>query len=298
MLLVMTTSIEPFTTDEERTRVLSDILRLGGAVPGRTIVAYVDRTGLAVRATRGFATPDATLDDELCFGDEAIHELSRALWEIATACAPAPSRERSRWGAITGDLITVVCRTGSAETTPAETQFHWGWRYSNHLTSAFNGEIYAVTPEGWASLYGQLSGTVPALPMRSGPGVLTMAVVDAEEMLAEVSSSLLGPRTGECLLCYVHRMLTDHGCDCRLRFATHYRDVRAPRATALERRLQRVGGFCDCEIFLNGYELLLPLAPGDLDEDDAEAEWARADPMPTCPGVRAGSTSPCPLWRR
>jgi hypothetical protein len=59
-----------------------------------------------------------------------------------------------------------------------------------------------------------------------------------------------------------------------------------------------VGGFCDCEIFLNGYELLLPLAPGDLDEDDAEAEWARADPMPTCPGVRAGSTSPCPLWRR
>ena len=112
-------------------------------------------------------------------------------------------------------------------------------------------------------------------------------------MLAEVSSSLIGPRTGECLLCYVHRMRTDHGCDCRLRFATHYRDVRAPRATALERRLQRVGGFCDCEIFLNVYELLLPLAPGDLDEDEAEAEWARPDPMPTCPGVRAGSTRPC-----
>ena len=115
-------------------------------------------------------------------------------------------------------------------------------------------------------------------------------------VLAEVSSSLLGPRTGECLLCYVHRMLTDHGCDCRLRFATHYRDVRAPRATALERRLQRVGGFCDCEIFLNGYEPLLPLAPGDLDEDDAEAERARPDPMPTCPGLRAGSTRPCALW--
>jgi len=30
------------------------------------------------------------------------------------------------------------------------------------------------------------------------------------------------------------------------------RDVTAPRATALEQRLGDLGGFCDCEIFLNG----------------------------------------------
>jgi len=80
-------------------------------------------------------------------------------------------------------------------------------------------------------------------------------VQEAERVLADASVALLGPEQGECLLCYVHRMLVAFGCDGRLRFSGHFRDVRAPRATALERRLGRTGGYCDCEIFLNGYDL-------------------------------------------
>ncbi|MCC6495916.1 MAG: DUF2695 domain-containing protein, partial [Propionibacteriaceae bacterium] len=111
--------------------------------------------------------------------------------------------------------------------------------------------------------------------------------------------ALLAPRRGECLLCYVHRMLLEFGCDCRLRFATHYRNVRAPRATGLERRLGSVGGFCDCELFFNGYDLRPQYwVPQRFDEpeadaDDLDAELTWPEPMLECAGVRSGSTRPC-----
>ena len=69
---------------------------------------------------------------------------------------------------------------------------------------------------------------------------------------ASVARSLTRPHARECLVCYVLRMLNEFGCDTTLRFARGYRDLRAPRATALETRLGNMGGFCDCEIFLNG----------------------------------------------
>ncbi|MCB0912400.1 MAG: DUF2695 domain-containing protein [Propionibacteriaceae bacterium] len=101
---------------------------------------------------------------------------------------------------------------------------------------------------------GEWSGREPALP---APRRLRLVpeVQEAEAILADASSALLDPPQGECLLCYVGRMVDEFGCDGRLRFATHYRDARAPSATALERRLGRRGGYCDCEIFLNGYDL-------------------------------------------
>ena len=297
----MTTSIEPFNTDEDRTRVLTEILQQGGATRGTTLVGYVDRATLEVLAVRSLATPDAVLDDESCFSHEAVCELSDALCAIAEACAPVRTFIGNRWSAMTGDLITVVCRDGEAAITPTETQFHWGWRYSNHLTSAFDSEVYAVTPQGWASLYGQATGSVPALPAVPGVAASNSTVEEAESVLADVSSGLLGPRPGECVLCYVYRMIGEFGCDCRLRFAAHYRDVRAPRATGLERRLGQVGGYCDCEIFLNGYEprpqYWVPVVSDELDEDD-EPELTWPDPMSDCAGVRAGSTQPCSLWCR
>ena len=127
---------------------------------------------------------------------------------------------------------------------------------------------------------------------------------EAERVLADASLALLGPEPRECLLCYVHRMLLEFGCDCRLRFATHYRDVRAPRATGLERRLGMRGGYCDCEIFLNGYDLRPEYWVADVasepdefdDDDDADLTWPI--PLPRCTGVRAGSTQPCRLWGR
>lgn len=130
-------------------------------------------------------------------------------------------------------------------------------------------------------------------------------VSETEQDLRVLSTALTEARADECLLCYVYRMLA-FGCTGH-RWTRHYRDLRAPRATALERRLREKGGFCDCEIFVNGYE---PVPEhwvtdrtnedwaGDEDEDTDSEDPTYPDPMPSCRGVRAGSTQGCSLWRR
>lgn len=96
------------------------------------------------------------------------------------------------------------------------------------------------------------------------------------------------PEPSECLLCYVARMLGLRGCDTTLRWARRWRDLRLPRATGLERRLGARGGYCDCEIFLNGWMLRSELEA--LDEDVEPGE-----PSP-CPGVSIRSSQPCAQW--
>jgi hypothetical protein len=114
-------------------------------------------------------------------------------------------------------------------------------------------------------------------------------VNDVERELATKAADLTTPSDRECVLCFVDRMLDDFGCDCTLRWAKHWRDLCAPSATALERRFGSVGGHCDCEIFLNGYD---PTWPGAEDEE-------QPSPRPACRRVsRRGSTRPCGLWRR
>ena len=112
---------------------------------------------------------------------------------------------------------------------------------------------------------------------------------EAEAIVRALASDATQPQPGECLACYVARMLEEFGCDCTLRFARHYRDLRAPRASGLERRLGALGGFCDCEIFLNGLRLF----------DRTQKDDPSGSPMlPACRGVRRGSTRPCALWAR
>jgi hypothetical protein len=114
-------------------------------------------------------------------------------------------------------------------------------------------------------------------------------VLRAEAALREVLRELTDPLPRECLFCYVYRML-EFGCPPdRLTWARRWRDLRAPRARGLERRLQARGGFCDCEIFLNGWR------PSDLELDE-NGDDVRPAAMPPCRGVRRGSTQPCPLW--
>jgi hypothetical protein len=110
---------------------------------------------------------------------------------------------------------------------------------------------------------------------------------EAEAIVRALAADATDPRPGECVACYVARMLEDFGCDCTLRFARHYRDLRAPRASGLERRLGSMGGFCDCEIVLNGLRLV-----DHSWEDDPSGSPALAP----CRGVRRGSTRPCTLW--
>ena len=111
----------------------------------------------------------------------------------------------------------------------------------------------------------------------------------AEWALRDVLEELTNPHEGECLFCYVYRML-EFGClPDRLTWTRRWRDLRAPRATGLERRLAARGGFCDCEIFLNGWQ------PRDLTIDE-NGNDAYPAVMPACRGVRRGSTQPCRLW--
>ena len=125
-------------------------------------------------------------------------------------------------------------------------------------------------------------------------------LTEAEEMLRDLSARLTDPVPPECLLCYVFRML-EHGCR-GLRWARRYRDLRAPQATALVRRLRPVGAGCDCEIFWNGYVLhdahLVRTIELDQDGRAHPGDLDYPEVMPPCQGARAGSTRPCALWRR
>ena len=90
--------------------------------------------------------------------------------------------------------------------------------------------------------------------------------------------------------CYVYRML-EFGCT-GLRWAERYRNLRAPRATALHRRLMSKGAGCDCEIFMNGWSLRRTYQLWDPETE----EYSYPEELPACQGVRAGSVQPCGLW--
>lgn len=126
-----------------------------------------------------------------------------------------------------------------------------------------------------------------------------LTVDETESYLRALAAELTDPHPGECLLCYVYRML-EHGC-AGLRWASRYRDLRAPRATALERRLGEKGGFCDCEIFMNAFDLRPEHLVPEREQEDAEGVVTITEPMyptvmPLCLGARRGSTRPCGLW--
>ncbi len=125
---------------------------------------------------------------------------------------------------------------------------------------------------------------------------------EIESWLREVATDLTEPRPGECLLCFVARSLDEFGCDNQLRFARRFRDLRAPRAVGLERRLGDRGGFCDCEIFLNGWSVHRRLwSPEREVEREGYLEIIEAEPpekLPPCTGIRLGSTQPCGNWER
>ena len=128
---------------------------------------------------------------------------------------------------------------------------------------------------------------------------MTIAAV-AERLVREAAQTLSLPMTGECLQCYVARMLGEFRCNRTLRFAEAYRDRQAPRATALLERLATVGACCDCEMFLNAW---LPhpslWSPGREEVIDGITYRDEPEPpevLPPCGGVRRGSTQPCDLW--
>ena len=132
----------------------------------------------------------------------------------------------------------------------------------------------------------------------------TPKIIDeAEALVRGLATELTRVREGECLCCYVARQLDEYPCDGTLRHALRYRDAVAPRASALEKRLGRVGGYCDCEVFLNGYVLdeRLWTPRREAIDDNGFAHMVEAqppDPLPPCAGVRRGAVEPCGNWER
>jgi hypothetical protein len=120
----------------------------------------------------------------------------------------------------------------------------------------------------------------------------TRTPAEIEPHRRAVAAALTVPEEAECVLCYVDRMVDGFGCDTTLRWARRWRDLRLPAATALERRLEARGGFCDCEVFLNGWtlreEVLVP---------DGDGEPDRPAQRPRCAGVGPRSSQPCAHWR-
>lgn len=112
---------------------------------------------------------------------------------------------------------------------------------------------------------------------------------EAEQYVRRLALALTRVRDGECLCCYVARQVLQSGCDTTLRHALRYREHSAPRATALRERLRRVGAYCDCELFLNGYEPDPVVLPRETPDDV---------PYPPCAGVGRGSVRPCSNWIR
>jgi Protein of unknown function (DUF2695) len=89
------------------------------------------------------------------------------------------------------------------------------------------------------------------------------------------------PAGNECLRCYLHRTLTDHGCDGSRRWSVRWYKLRAPLDTQLLARLEDLGGFCDCEILFNTWQ--------DLDSDDGVS-------TPCSGAIHEDPLVPCQVW--
>jgi hypothetical protein len=102
------------------------------------------------------------------------------------------------------------------------------------------------------------------------------------------------PHEGECLVCFVERMVAEYGCDSSLLWATRFRDLRSPTATALEKRLRSKAVRCDCLVFQKAYQPVREVMVRDVHTDELE----RPKRMPPCAGVRRTNTRPCAHWER
>jgi len=114
---------------------------------------------------------------------------------------------------------------------------------------------------------------------------------DAERHVAAVATELTTPDDGECVLCFVRAMLDRFGCDGTLRWVRRWRELVRPRASGVERRMGARGGYCDCEVVWNGWDLRSDLQIAD---EDGELEWPHE--LPGCQRVTSRSTQPCALW--
>jgi hypothetical protein len=86
------------------------------------------------------------------------YALSRLLYEEMRALPIPPRRPDCRTIA-----VTLIARRGFNVWTRVEKTWAMAWRYSNHLTDAYDEDIVVVTEHGWASLLSHAAGHRPHL---------------------------------------------------------------------------------------------------------------------------------------
>lgn len=305
-----------------RAEILADLLELGRARPGLTLIAAFHADTLRLAGFVRLNTPRPP-DGE---GAQAIvaARMSPTLAQIARLFVPSlPEGAPPGVGTQTHTLVTVVCREGEVRPTPSEEQFVQGWHACADGTSAHHGGVYSVTPAGWMCLQGG-SGDEPRLvldadsyafdddviefPPLVDPDELARdaGVLAAEQVLAEVFAEdfpvLAAPGRDECLACYVTRMIGRFGCDESWRFVDHYSSRSDPSHADASTPDWRREGQCDCDVYDLGYDLaddveepVEHLQAGDMPVV-LHHEWPWPNPHP-CRGIESGSIEPCSLWQ-
>lgn len=117
---------------------------------------------------------------------------------------------------------------------------------------------------------GSMTGPTP-----KGTLVRNKAVDEAERLVAALAEEWTNPN-GECLACYLIRMLEEFGCDGTLRWTRRWRDCEAPADKNLLRRFKARTLHYDSDVMIN-------IVPDVIPDDDG-----RLPPCAECQAHRAG----------
>ncbi|MBK9474689.1 MAG: hypothetical protein IPL94_00210 [Tetrasphaera sp.] len=141
---------------------ISHVLKHTRARVGDVVIARIDCESQLVTGTRrlrGFA--DAGLSAGHDVGLQL--DLSTQCREIANSLSGERAFVDGGWEVPSGVFITLVCREGRVVPTARELGWLLAWRYANHLTATFNGDVYAVTPHGWIGSGDKRCGLTPTV---------------------------------------------------------------------------------------------------------------------------------------
>ena len=132
-------------------QLLVDVLaehKIGDGDVLLALVQHPDREQRLLHVARlGRAVPDDTYDRS-------------ALLYDAMQLMPIPP---SRRDGPTVAVMTILARRGPAVIGAREDEWALAWRYSNHLTDAYTGDLMLVTEHGWTDWLTGLSGATPQL---------------------------------------------------------------------------------------------------------------------------------------
>ncbi|WP_256792948.1 hypothetical protein [Terrabacter sp. Ter38] len=145
---------------EDPELVLQSIDDVCSLVSGRVVVAALE---LETQEVVGASVVPDPAEPQPCWDP---YDASARLRGVAVDLVPERTGTPRGRSPITHLLVTVVCREGRVIDTIAEHRWFQAWRYSNHLTSAIDGDVYVVTPHGWTGVMDQRGGHLPRLRPR------------------------------------------------------------------------------------------------------------------------------------